>query len=286
MKNLFFIFIIIFTQNLFAKFEEPTSTAFKKSILNIDIYINDDFISFLENPSSLANLNNLRYGFDYKNSYFDELFYEFKLYYLRNIKNLGIGLLFSDFVANQNSFNYSELLFMPSIGFKILKSLNAGFTFKIFKINSNFINGTGFNNNLGFYANPFKNFSLELIWNNLLNSPFLWENNKKENFNKELCLSGSYRFNLYFINTWILTEYKFSNLKIENFTVSDKQNELLKLGLILNIEKFFYISGGISKSEKSFGLGIVTRNYIIYFSNSIKDIGTQQSINITLKGGE
>ena len=284
---LFLIFLIFNFKLLYPVFETSQSTTFTKSISDISaIYTTDDFINFSKNPSHLTYYNFPLYGIDYQNSFFDNMFYNIKFYYLNRFKNLGFGILFSDFISKDENLGYSEYLLNQMFSFHIKNFLSAGFNFKFYRIVSNYLDGNGFNSDIAFSTEKIYNFAFSLRFQNFINSKFIWDNNNSQVFKRLLNLTAGYNLNFSIIKLFILVEYTPSNLKLENYTISDKNDEAIKSAVIIKIHKNFYISSGISKYEKNFGAGISTRYFIFYFANSLREIGNQQSITITFKGGE
>lgn len=279
-------FLVLLINQSQASFDNPTSTAYTKSIADIgEVFISENFINFTKNPANLAMIQEIRYGLDYQNDYFEAFFAKYNFYWTRRVKNFGLGLFFSDFLADEQDFDYSEIMFSPSLGIKINSFFNLGFNFKYFKINSSYLDASGFNSDIGTLILPVENLLLGLCWQNFLNSSLIWQNNRKENFKKELNFAVAYKIAESFVNLHIIMQYRLSDVTFNDFIISDKQDNNLKEGLVAYLFQNFYLSGSISQQEKSFGIGIDTKYFIIYFAHNIKDVGTQQSINVTFKGG-
>lgn len=286
MKKIVFILIFfLITMPLGASFENDTDTTFTRSMADIgEIFIDNNIINFTKNPANLALIQKIRYGIEYQNSYFENLFYRYNLYYSRKVKNLGLGIILSEFVADDEDFNYSEFSLKFAGAYKITSFINTGLICKFLKINSLYLDATGFNTDIGVSITTLKYAIFSIVWRNFLDSPLLWDNQRKEYLTKELSVSAGYKILYNFINANIILQYNLSDIKIKNFYIVNRSNDNIACAVITHFNRF-YISGGISRNQKSFGLGIEMEYFIIYFSNNIKDVGSQQSINITFKGG-
>jgi len=277
---------LISALKLNATFENVSDTTFSKSVAGIGtLFIDDNFINFPSSPAGLSKFNNVRYGVEYQNDYFESFFTKYNFYYMRKIKSIGLGIFFSDMMADDNEFDYSEKLLKIGVGGKISSMLLSGINLNFFNIDSSFINSIGFNSDINFLIMPIENLFFTLFWENCLDLPLYWGSGKEEFLNRRLSVSTSYRIIYKILSLNLLLKYNLSDITISRFTISDKQDEKFGFGLVSKVYNRFYLSAGISDIRKSFGVGVETEYFTLYFANDIKSVGSQQSLNLSFKGG-
>ncbi|GEM_PF-5211841 len=284
MKKTIVILMLALTPAVFAAFENGMENAFSRAVAGTaEIYDDGVFGSGFRNPALLLNSEKWRTSLEYNTDYFGDLFSSWIFTLSKKINQSAFGLAVSDFSSKDEALPYGELSMVFSGAYQVSSSLKAGVNFDYFRATSDILSGSGFNASLGLVVTPIKKLDIGLVWDNALDLPLLWNNSRKEPMLKGMSVSAGYGLEFSRISFYLMAKYDSPYLVLSGFKVADGNVDLFSTGMVVKFMKMFYLTGGFSTTQKSFGMGLEHKGLLVFFSDNFKPVGNRKSFSLGIR---